>query len=190
MHAELTGFQKLVLEALDRLMIAYAVTGSVASAHYGKPRSTVDIDIVVDPDREQLRMLVTALEKDAMADGLMAEEAFQHRTMFNIISYETLEKVDLIFLRQEEFELEAFSRRITVEVSGHPVNMLTAEDIILSKLRWRKESQSERQLEDVVTTMVLQWRDLDWDYIERWVLSLNLQEGLELARGEAEARLK
>ena len=30
------------------------VTGSVASSYHGRPRSTHDADIVIDPNREQL----------------------------------------------------------------------------------------------------------------------------------------
>jgi len=36
-----------IITALDRAGIAYMLTGSFASAHYGAPRSILDIDIVI-----------------------------------------------------------------------------------------------------------------------------------------------
>ena len=35
--------------------IPFMVTGSMASAHFGEPRSTLDIDIVIDPTAQQRR---------------------------------------------------------------------------------------------------------------------------------------
>jgi len=50
-----------ITAALDRAGIAYMLTGSFASAHHGVPRSTLDIDIVIAADPEQLRTFVESL---------------------------------------------------------------------------------------------------------------------------------
>jgi hypothetical protein len=39
-----------IFEVLDRLEIPYAVGGSVASSAHGIPRTTLDVDLVVDID--------------------------------------------------------------------------------------------------------------------------------------------
>jgi hypothetical protein len=47
--------------ALDRAGIGYMLTGSFASAHYGAPRSTQDIDLVIAANPSQLRTFVQSL---------------------------------------------------------------------------------------------------------------------------------
>lgn len=55
-------FQKIA-SALDRAGIAYMLSGSFASAYYGAPRSTQDIDVVIDASAP------TALIHSATAHG-------------------------------------------------------------------------------------------------------------------------
>jgi len=44
-----------ITQALDDAGIAYMLSGSFASAYYGVPRSTQDIDLVIEATPEQLR---------------------------------------------------------------------------------------------------------------------------------------
>jgi hypothetical protein len=46
------------VRALESEAIPYMVTGSVASSYHGRPRSTHDADIVIDPAAEQFTRLV------------------------------------------------------------------------------------------------------------------------------------
>ena len=50
-----------VIRALESQGIPHMVTGSVASSYHGRPRSTHDADIVIDPSRDQLDALVRVL---------------------------------------------------------------------------------------------------------------------------------
>jgi hypothetical protein len=43
-----------LLEVLDRLEIRYAIGGSVASSAHGVPRTTLDVDLVVDLKADQI----------------------------------------------------------------------------------------------------------------------------------------
>jgi hypothetical protein len=47
-----------VVAALDRAAVPYMVTGSFASSLHGEPRSTHDIDIVIDPDLGSIERLI------------------------------------------------------------------------------------------------------------------------------------
>lgn len=49
---------KSVRDALEESNIPYMVTGSIASSVHGIPRATQDIDVVIDPTREQLLSLI------------------------------------------------------------------------------------------------------------------------------------
>jgi hypothetical protein len=47
MKNQAAGFER-ILEVLDLLEIPYQVVGSLASSMYGIPRSTADVDLVVN----------------------------------------------------------------------------------------------------------------------------------------------
>ena len=52
------------------------------------------------------------------------------------------------------------------------VDVVTAEDLVLSKLEWAKRGGSARQLDDVRTLLRLAGDDLDQEYLARWVRAL------------------
>jgi hypothetical protein len=67
-----------VISILESLAIPYMVAGSLASSHHGRPRTTHDADIVVEPSAESLDRLVVALAQagyyvDAVARQLAPE---------------------------------------------------------------------------------------------------------------------
>jgi hypothetical protein len=59
--------------------------------------------------------------------------------------------------------------------------LVTAEDLLLSKLLWAAESHSALQLQDV-HNLLRAGIPLDWQYIERWAAALMLEELLREVR--------
>ena len=53
-----------ITSALGEAGIAYMLAGSFASAYYGAPRTTQDIDLVIAATSDQLRTFVQHLSKD------------------------------------------------------------------------------------------------------------------------------
>jgi hypothetical protein len=92
--------------------------------------------------------------------------------MFNIIEHATSFKADFILLRDNEFQQLQFSRRIKVELLDVEAWVISAEDLILSKLLWIQQLQSGRQMEDIKA--LSKYPDLDWNYIHHWITKLNL----------------
>ncbi len=58
----------------------------------------------------------------------------------------------------------------------------SAEDAIISKLEWAKLANSERQIHDAAGIVKTGAGNLDLDYIEHWVGTLDLQEQWAKAR--------
>jgi hypothetical protein len=54
-------FLRMVVKAIEDAGIPYMLTGSLASAFYATPRSTQDIDVVIDPSERALEGLVDRL---------------------------------------------------------------------------------------------------------------------------------
>lgn len=84
-------------------------------------------------------------------------------------------KIDFIVKKSSAYQQEAFSRRKQVLVEKCPVWFIAAEDLVISKLVWAKDSHSEMQLKDVANLMATV-NNLDMRYIETWVRKLGLDQ--------------
>jgi len=180
-------FRKIT-DALDQAGIAYMLTGSFASAYYGAPRSTQDIDLVVEASAAQLRALVESLPRDEYyADLEAALSAYQAQSLFNVIELSTGWKIDLIIRKSRPFSREEFSRRRRVQLQGLSLYVASAEDVVIAKLEWSKLVQSQRQVEDVAAILRLQHETLDDAYVQLWVRHLGLEKEWAAAVRSAES---
>jgi len=173
---------KLVAERLQRDDIAYMISGSIALNYYAQPRLTRDIDIVVALRLEDAERVINLFAEDFYVDADAVRNAIAQLGMFNIIHYDHVMKVDCMVRKDTPYRQEEFARRITVEIDGVTMWLVTAEDLLLSKLVWAAESHSEMQLQDV-RNLIRAVADLDGTYIERWANELTVGELLREVRG-------
>ncbi len=172
-----------VLEAME---IPYMLTGSMCCTAYGEPRSTNDIDIVINPTKEQLKALISFFQAIAYVSEDAAMEAYRRRSMFNVISNETVEKIDFIFRTDSSYAVQAFERRI-VQNFGHVVAYsITPEDIVLSKLVWSRQTLPELQFRDIAGIVRMQSETLDREYLKYWGKELKVLRRMEEIFGEVE----
>lgn len=163
-----------MVKKLEESDIPYMVTGSMGCTVFGEPRSTNDVDIVIDPSQDQLSRLVEDLMKVAYVSDSAAMDAYRRRSMFNVISNESMEKVDLILLKRTPFQKSAFERRSEQDFGTIVADCISPEDAILSKLSWSRKGQSEMQFRDVVGIAANPNNNLDWGYLKQWGSELNL----------------
>jgi hypothetical protein len=72
-----------ITAALDRVGIAYMLTGSFASVYYGSPCSTQHIDLVIAANPAQLRAFIESLPPgEYYADLDAALEAHKRESLF------------------------------------------------------------------------------------------------------------
>jgi hypothetical protein len=160
---------------LDGAGIPYMLTGSFASTLFGAPRTTQDIDIVIEPTLGTLEKLLHVLpESEYYVSREAAREAYGAEGMFNLVDLATGWKVDLIIRKQRSFSREEFRRRRPLEMLGIQLFVASAEDVIVAKLEWAKLGESERQLRDVAGILRGQGDALDVGYIEQWVTAMRL----------------
>lgn len=166
-----------IADRLESAGIPHMVVGSVAGSFHGEPRTTIDVDIVIDPTPASLRRFVDSLPaSDYYVSDTAALEAFTRRTSFNVIHVATGGKVDLLVRRDRPFSRVEFGRRITVLLFGRPTPVATAEDMIIAKLEWARAGESERQLRDVARIVVVSGDSLDMAYLNRWISELDLED--------------
>lgn len=182
----MVGLLGLIVGALDAAGIPHMLAGSAASSLYGEPRTTLDIDVVIDPSEHALRALVESLDGDRFyaTDALAA---LARRDMFNVIDVASGWKVDLIIIKDRPFSRSEFERRTFMDIEGVPTFVATAEDTILAKLEWARRGGSERQMRDVIGILAVSGDTLDHSYLTRWAAELGVTEELAQAKDEARA---
>lgn len=168
---------RTLIGLLDDASIPYMVVGSFASTVHGEPRTTRDLDVVIDPSAASLERLLAGLDPERFyVDADTAREALARRTMFNVIDLTSAWKIDLVVRKARPFSIAELGRRAPASIAGVVVVTATAEDTIIAKLEWAKAGGSERQLDDVAGVIRMVGAALDRAYIERWVEDLDLRE--------------
>lgn len=181
---DLLEFVKAIASRLDSVGIPYMVTGSTAMAVYSVPRMTRDIDLVVEISSNDVDKIVRLFSEDCYVDHDSVKRAVEEHGMFNIIHNDWVIKADFIVRKNEEYRREEFARRRKLVMEGMTIYVVSAEDLILSKLIWGKQSQSELQLGDV-RRMMSSVSDLDWEYMKKWAAALEVEELLQKAKEDA-----
>lgn len=166
-----------VVAILNELQIAHMLVGSHASSFYGEARSTHDIDLVIDLDAAKIPELVQRFDPSRY---YLSEAALREGRMANIIDTQTGDKVDCFILNDDPAARTAFSRRKTEEVMGVQIDLASAEDTIIAKLRWSEMiGDSTQQLSDVREIIRAQGDRLDHGYLQQQAKELNLHQQLD-----------
>jgi hypothetical protein len=176
----LAEFLAWVVGHFDRLSIGYMVGGSTASSVYGEPRTTRDIDIVVEVDGESLRRLFDSFDPAAVyIDSPSSMEHVAPGQMFNVIHLVSGWKVDLVIRKDRPFSEVEFSRRRPADVLGSRVMVASAEDVLLAKLEWAAMSGSTRQVDDARGIVRVQGGRLDFEHLQFWADQLGVRAALD-----------
>lgn len=178
-----------VAAILNELGIPYLIGGSVASTLMGEMRATEDVDIVADLTAEKVTLLMQKLQPRFYVSEEAVLDAIRSKRSFNLIDNNSLGKVDIFILKDNPFPQIEFQRRQPQLVRQNPDQMLvlpTPEDIILQKLVWYRMTKNESQRwRDVLGVLKLQSDRLDFDYLRKWSVELNLSDLLEVACTES-----
>jgi predicted nucleotidyltransferase len=141
--------------ALERGSVPYALIGGMASAALGRPRCSSDIDLLVVPE-----LAVKALE-------LLEQQGFRtEQTNPNWLfkAFREAVLVDLLFKSKGDIYLddEMLERTRSLEVGGHPVRVISPEDLIVIKALAFDEETS-RHWYDALGLVAE--GGLDWSYL-------------------------
>jgi hypothetical protein len=167
------------LHRLNQLGISYMLTGSMASNAWGIPRTTHDLDFVIQLPPSQVSRLSQSFTGDYFTDEAAIRNAYRPPHQFNILHIPSALKIDFWMLRPTAFEQEMFARRQRQELLGELAWLATAEDVILHKLYWHTITPSERQLSDVAGIMAVQKDRLDEAYLRKWAPEIGVLQLLE-----------
>lgn len=180
-----------VLEAavtvLEAAGVEYAITGSVASSIHGEPYSSQDVDLVVRMTPEQARQIAEQFPQRFYRSEDALVQAARTCGMANLIDTETGLKVDLSVLAPSDFHDRVFERRVMDSLGGadREFAVVSAEDTILMKLAWRKDTRSAKQWDNALGVARCKGARMDWKYLFKQAAKLGIVEDLERLRDEA-----
>ncbi len=168
----------LVVRVFQELEIPYMLVGSYASSFYGEPRSTHDIDMVIDLETSKIPALIGRFDRKRY---YLSEIALREGRMANLIDLQTGDKVDCFLLDDNPLNRMAFSRRSIQRIVDVETHIASAEDTILAKLNWSKNAGGlSRQQTDVRNILMIQGTRLDINYLLRQAKLLGLYEDLRV----------
>ncbi len=159
----------LAIAACETIGAPYMLTGALAYNYYAIPRSTKDVDIVVNiTEPGTMSKIIKLLEP-----GII----FSPQVEFDTITWgrrhigrppqDTGLSVELFELFEDPFVAAQFERRnqFFSQALGREVWLPTAEDIVTQKLRWGRS----KDLDDARDVLAVQGPEtLDMDYIRNW----------------------
>jgi hypothetical protein len=175
-------------QTLDRIFaeheILYYVTGGVAASTHGEPRSTIDLDLVVQISSSDVEELADILTHQGFYCPHRAVDEVKQgvRNSFQATHQVSIASVDIYLSDNSDFAISQMTRRLRLDEGFY---VASAEDTVLQKLRWRQSSQSEKQWRDVLGILKLQPANLDYAYLEQWADALGIASDLTATRQAA-----
>ena len=169
---------EIITRRLEEAGISYCIVGGLASIAYGRPRLTLDADLVVGLEPLEVGRLIAAFPGDEFylppAEVLQTELQRDARGHFNIIHQHSALRADCYLPGKSElarWEL-AHARRLPM-FSGEAW-FAPPESVIVHKLIFYREGESPKHLEDI-RAMIEGGHPLDNGMLVRWVEKLGLQ---------------
>jgi hypothetical protein len=164
----------------EQLGIDYMLTGSMSMIHYAMMRLTNDIDIVIEASARDASKIIATFEPDYYVPHQRVMDAISRKFMFNLLHQQKLVKIDCVVRKDDIFQKESFARRTRIRfLDDIDLWIISKEDLILSKLSWAKNTNSEMQKRDVANILR---NGYDEDYVERWATKLDVKDLLAECR--------
>jgi hypothetical protein len=156
--------------------------------HYGEPRFTMDVDLVVHLEEPEVATVAAAFpdaEYYVPPIPVMAEEIRRlSHGHFNVIHHSTGLKADFYPSRGHPYWAWAWEHRRCEMIEGQPAYFAPPEYVILSKLEFFREGGSEKHLRDIRGMLAVSGGEIDLALLERAVGELNLGVAWRAARIE------
>jgi len=149
------------------------LSGSMAMSIYTLPRATRDFDFIVHLQHKDIDAVVGFFKEGYYCSEDAVTDAINRHSMFNIIDHASGYKADIMILKNDTYRQTEFNRRRPVTLFDIPVYIVSPEDLLLSKLIWIQQIQSNLQLDDIKNISEIE--TLDWQYINSWIAELELK---------------
>jgi len=181
---DLRSFNRRLIEMPEKLDVAYAIGGSVAAMAYSEPRLTIDIDIMLDVQVEQLKQVAGEVSRWQIYISpleTILETNIPYGLPFNVIDGSIGAKADFYVAKNTGLDASAMARRRRLawdKESGAQAWFLAPEDVILYKLQYYRMGGevSQKHPIDIAKMLTLIGSELDMSYIESWAAKIGVAD--------------
>ncbi len=125
---------KRVVEGCESVGIDYVIVGGFVAILHGRMRTTTDVDLIVEEDRDKYEQFLKSLEEkgfDVMWE--QGRQAFEDGTNFSIFDNRSVLRIDLKVARRT-LEVSALEEAVTEEFEGMQIRRSSLESLLLGKL--------------------------------------------------------
>ncbi|MEW6356766.1 MAG: DUF6036 family nucleotidyltransferase [Planctomycetota bacterium] len=157
-----------MLDVLRDLDVPHMVVGSLASNYHGVPRSTQDADLVAQLGDTSIRDVARCLGEHFRLQPQMAFETVTATTRYVFELLDAPFSIEIFSLSDDSYDRTRFGRRQPATIEGRQTFVLTAEDVIITKLRWAGQGDRRKDEEDVRNVIAVQHKRIDWGYVVEW----------------------
>jgi len=163
-------FITIFVARLNRTGIRYMITGSVACIVYGEPRMTHDVDLVLEVGPRSVEKLMETFPLDVFycppRESLVIEAERPLRGHFNLVHYETGLRADVYTAGEDPLHRWAMENRKSFEIQEERVWLAPPEYVILRKLEFYREGESDKHLRDIAGILEMSFDDLNMDWLQ------------------------
>jgi hypothetical protein len=161
----------LFIAPFEQNEISYFITGSTASAFYGEPRLTLDIDVVIHLSEKDIEKFPTLFPEEQFycppPEVIRIECSRRTHGHFNLIHPESGFKADIYPASEDTLHQWAFKNRRREDAGdGSKVWLAPPEYVIIRKLEYFREGDSEKHLEDIKKMLIRPDSRLDMSFLE------------------------
>ena len=170
----------------NRLGIRYMVTGAAASIVYGEPRLTNDIDVVIDLTPAEIEPFLNSFPLEQFycppSEVILVEIARFQRGHFNLIHHETGFKADIYTIGRDKLNHWGLDNRKLIKMKGDELWLAPVEYVILRKLEYYREGQSEKHLRDIAGILSISPDQIDFNELNEKIKQQMLEKEWSAAK--------
>jgi hypothetical protein len=167
---------QLVCTYLNDNEIEYVIVGGVAVMYHGVPRTTVDIDIILQLNEEQILSFTEFLNTTGFSTSISdIQTAFKEKSHSTAFFKDTLLRLDIQGV-YSDFDKMTLDRAIMVELLGTTIKIGSVEDTLVNKILF----QGEQDLRDALGILIRDPEKLDFDYIRSTCDMLGIGDLLDI----------
>ena len=137
----------------NALGVPWAATGSIASMIYGEVRTTQDIDVIVLLHTGAIVLMEKVFPEMEFyrppREVIEVERGRERRGHFNLIHFESGYKADIYLSADDPLHAWALRNRRAIDIEGEPLWLVPPEYVIIRKLEFYREGESEKHLRDI-----------------------------------------
>jgi len=177
---------KLTSEFFNEGKVVYVIVGGLAVLFYGIPRTTMDIDMIIKMNMDEIKRFVGFLkENDFFSEEGDIKTAFAEKSHATIEDKTSLIRLDIkgVYSENDRITLE---RRRKVSLANFEFYVASPEDLIANKLL----SGSAQDVKDAEGIYARQFDNLEMAYLEERCERLEVYEEFLTMKRRVERRMK